>query len=200
MLALQVAAGIVLAYAIIVNQKKLIAVSGKLVGLLATLAAFGVIIWLGTAAVRFTSASITPRVWHGLWTALTLIPVFILAFSGALGLLMLGALFLGATPQRVPSALWKALEGEPKKGSDAGCGKLIGLLVLMVLINFGLSFPVWAYTPVGRWYDAVDAYGRATGWDDGLSILFGAMLWQWVWIPLAVYFLVQRVRRGAAND
>ena len=39
--------------------------------------------------------------------------------------------------------------------------------------------------------------GRANGWDDALSMIFGAVLWQWVWIPLAIYFLAIRIKAGS---
>jgi hypothetical protein len=29
-------------------------------------------------------------------------------------------------------------------------------------------------------------------WKDGLSLLFAAVLWQWVWIPLGIYFAAKR--------
>ena len=69
---------------------------------------------------------------------------------------------------------------------------LAGFVVM--LINAGLSFPVFAYTPIGIWYESVDRFGRSHGWDDGLSLLFGAVLWQWVWIPLAIRALIKKRR------
>lgn len=198
MLAIQVAAGIVLAYVIIVNQKKLLALGGWLLGTIATFAAIIGIIWAGSAAVQMAGNVIPTKFWHSLWGLITLIPFFLLVFSGTLGMIMLCGLVVRKSPESVSRSAFGMMEGDPKKpNDDSGCLKMIGLCFVTGLINFGLSFPVWAYTPIGGWYKSIDAFGRANGWDDGLSMIFGGVLWQWVWIPLGIYFLAKRFKGGA---
>ena len=198
MLAIQVTAGIVLAYVIIVNQKKLLELGGWLLGAACIFAAIVGVIWAGSAAVQTAGNIIPPKVWRTLWMLVTIIPFIVLAFTGTLGMLMLGGLVLRKEPAQVSNSTFKMMEGDPKKTNDhSGCLKMIGLFFFTGLVNFGLSFPVWAYTPIGGWYESIDAYGRANGWDDGLSMIFGAVLWQWVWMPLAIYFLSTRLKAGS---
>lgn len=195
MLAIQVAAGIVLAYVIIVNQKKLLELGGWLLSAACIFVAIVGVIWAGSAAVQMAGNVIPPKVWWTLWALVIMIPFFVLAFTGTLGMLMLGGLVWRKEPAQVANSTFKMMEGDPKEANDnSGCLKMIGLFFLTGLVNFGLSFPVWAFTPIGGWYESIDAYGRANGWDDGLSMIFGAVLWQWVWIPLAIYFLAIRLK------
>jgi hypothetical protein len=201
MLAFQVAAGIVLAYAIIINQKKLLVFGGWLLGVVATLGAIWALLWAGTAAVQFVGAHITPKLGAKLLTLLTIFPVFVLAFTATLGLLMLGGLIMGKKPRLVARGLFAALDSDkPSESNRAGCAGLIGLGMGMLLVNYLLSFPVWAYTPLGEWFGALYRYGMTTAWKDGLSILFAAVLWQWVWIPLGIHFAVDRCIAGKARS
>lgn len=200
MLALQVAAGIVLAYAIIVNQKKLLRWGGQLVSMLALLLGFGAIVWAVVAGVQFVGASIPPGAMSKMLTMVGVIPVFILAMTGGLGLVMLFGLLFRRSPESVARAVQKVADGgdtasERKKDGDKGClAVFFGLGLLVLVVNYALSFPVWAFTPIGTWYDSLYAYGMTTAWKDGLSILFGAVLWQWPWIPLGIYFALKKAR------
>lgn len=199
MLTLQIAAGIVLAYIIIVNQQKVLAVGRWLLGAAAFCLVIVAIGWAGSAAVQFAGSAVPQKVLGKLFILIGCVPLFALAASGSLGMMMLAGLLFGKRPERVLSAFTKLClpDGENRSGCLFG----IALVMVTVLINFGLSFPVWAYTPIGNWYDAVDAYGRANGWQDGLSVFFGMALWQWVWIPLGIYFLVTRLgRRQKRSD
>lgn len=194
MIAIQVAAGIILAYVIIVNQKRLLALGGQLLVLLAFAIGVGVLIWAGSSAWNWVGSNITPRQTQKITALIGLMPVFILAGTGTAGMIMLGGLILGKKPELVLRGLGKALETTDTKNENTGCLAFIALGVAMMLINWGLSYPVWAFTPAGEWYEAVDRWSRANGWADGGSVLFGAILWQWVWIPLGIYFLVKRLR------
>ena len=200
MLALQVAAGIVLAYAIIVNQKRLLAIGGWLLGALGVIIAVGSIIWAGTAAYQYVGANISDRFWHKLGTLIGVIPIFILAATGSLGMLMLGGFFFRKKPEAVASAFFKATEANGTNGADnTGCFLWVICALGMISINAAITYPVFMYTPVGSWYQLIDMYGRRNGWDDGLGILTYALLWQWVWIPLGAYFLIKRARRPTAD-
>jgi hypothetical protein len=90
---------------------------------------------------------------------------------------------------------------ERKKDGDKGClAVFFGLGLLVLVVNYALSFPVWAFTPIGKWYDSLYAYGMTTAWKDGLSILFSAVLWQWPWIPLGIYFAVKKSRQAKTRS
>lgn len=201
MLALQVAAGIVLAYVIIVNQRALLRLSGQLATLAAFIIALSAVVWTIVAGASFASTRIPPHALEKALSMLVVAAVFPLAGTGGLGLLMLFAPILRRPPESVVRAIQApaGAEASESNGSgDRGCTvAFFGLMMLALAVNYALSFPVWALTPVGRWYDQVDVYGRATGWQDGLSILFGAVLWQWPWLPLGLYFLGKRLRRGS---
>lgn len=214
MIALQVAAGILLAYFIIVNQKKLLAWGGKLIALLALLVALAAMIWAAVAAVQFLGSVVTsPGVRQYLphfqtdkiLTMLGLIPIFILAATGGLGLAFLIGLFVRRPPERTGKAILTAVEGGEKpsqKKNDNGYGCVFvffGLGALVLIVNYPLSFLVWDRTPIGGWYDELYRYGMTTEWKDGLSLLFAAVLWQWPWIPLGFYFVTRKLRKGSAN-
>lgn len=202
MLALQVAAGIVLAYAIIVNQEKLLRWGGQLVSVLALLLGVGAVIWAVVAGAQFVGTSIPPRAISKMLTIAGVIPVFILAMTGGLGLVMLLGPLFRRSPESAARAVQKVADGgdtrsERKKDGDKGCiAVFFGLGLLVFSVNYALSFPVWAFTPIGTWHDSLYAYGMTTAWKDGLSLLFAAVLWQWPWIPLGIYFAVKKSRRA----
>lgn len=196
MIAIQVAAGILLAYIIIVNQKKLLALGGQLL----VLAAFAIgvlgLAWAGRAAWEWLGSNISPQQTQKITALIGLIPVFILAATGVVGMIMLGGLVIGMKPNLVLPRLGHVLDTKDTKNENSGCLAVLALVVGMMLINWGLSFPLWWFTPVGHWYEGVDRWSRANGWADGGGMLFGAVLWQWVWIPLGVYFVAKRLRSG----
>lgn len=201
MLAIQVAAGIVLAYIIIVNQRRILAAGWLLLLVVLGCTALFAAVWAGGAAIDKAEELFTLGFWRKVWMLVGLVPVFVLIFTGTLGMAMLGGLVVRKDPTYVGQSALKKIDADPgKPNENSGCFILFGLLLLTMLVNFGLSFPVWAYTPIGRWYQAIDAYGRSNGWDDGLTIMFGALLWQWVWIPLGINYWVQRARRTSAVD
>jgi hypothetical protein len=171
-------------------------------------------IWAVVAAIQFIGSFVTsPSVRQylpdlqidKLLTFVGLIPIFVLAGTGGLGLAFLIGLILRRPPERVGKTILTAIEGGDKpsqKKNDGGHGCVFvffGLGLLVLLVNYPLSFLVWNTTPIGAWYDELYRYGMTTAWKDGLSILFAAVLWQWPWILLGVYFLARRFRRGSTN-
>jgi hypothetical protein len=205
MIALQVAAGILLAYFVIVNQKKLLVWGGQLVSGLAMIAAIGAIIWAGWAGVQFVAKVVPSETVQKVLTMFGLIPVFILVGTGSVGLALLIGLIFRRSPEATSKAIWVVVDGgdKPSRKNDRdgkGCVYVFfGLTLLALGINYLLSFPVWAYTPIGGWNDQLYRYGMITAWKDGLSLLFCAGLWQWPWIPLGLYFLMRRFKAGTAK-
>lgn len=197
MIAIQVAIGIVLAYAIIVNQKRLLALGSTVAKGLTFLAVVGFLGWLAVAAVslggEYAKAIVPPETLRKAMLMLGLIPIFILFALATVGTWLLGGLIIGERPS---VSFAKLGELESKADPKGGQGCLVYLFIGFgaMMLHYLLSYPMWAYTPVGDWYEAVDRYGRANGWDDGLSVLFGSLLVQWVWIPLGFYYLWQRMR------
>lgn len=109
-------------------------------------------------------------------------------------MMMLVGLLFAKRPEVIWRALVHVVESTETKNENSGCGGMLALAFVAMLINYGLSYPVWRFTPIGEWYEAVDQWGRAAGWADSASVLFGALLWQWVWVPLGIYFLADRLR------
>lgn len=201
LLAIQVAAGIVLAYAIIVNQRALLRWGGQIVSTLAVLLCIGAIVWALVAAAQFIGASIPNAIVQDLLMVTSIGLLFILAMTAGLGLVMLFGLISRFGPKRaaryVVTTLGSGTASTRKSGhGKGGVGVFLGLALLAGVVNYALSFPVWAYTPFGSWDDALYAYGMTTNWKDGLSVLFSAILCQWPWIILGPYFVVKRARRG----
>lgn len=200
MIAIQVAAGILLAYVIIVNQKRLLAFGGQLLVFAAFAIGLLALVWTGGAAWEWLGTNISPRQTQKITAFIGLIPVFVLAATGVVGMIMLGGLVVGKKPELVLRGLGHALETK-NKDENTGCLVIIALIVVMVFINWMLSFPLWWFTPVGEWYEGVDRWSRTNGWADGGSVLFGAVLWQWVWIPLGIYFATKPLRsRGEKSE
>ena len=196
MLAVQVALGIVLAYVIISNQKKLLIAGGWLMRTMGVLIGIGLFIWAVTVTVQSSSSWLPPRFWPKLWHGVTeltgIMFIFALGATATLGMVLLFHLFRTGSSGSA-RVLPPALNADPdKKSRKDGSWRIMGLALLMFTINLGLSFPLWAYTPIGRWYEAVDAYGRANGWNDGLSLFFCAVLWQWFWLPVGVNYVIRR--------
>ncbi|CAN5502696.1 hypothetical protein BH10PSE14_BH10PSE14_31800 [soil metagenome] len=207
MLALQVAAGIVLAYVVIVNQRKLLTWGKGLLSTAIFLAITGFILLcvIGlyqTAHDRLTSPEPLPAWASKLITMLGIIPIFILGFTGAAGLLCLIGLAFQKTPAETMKVVTAAAnDGDAtKKVDDKGCmGIAFGAGLLMLAVNYALSWPVFAYTPLGAWSDQLYRYGMTNEWKDGLQLLFFGVLWQWPWIPVGIYYLMKRLKaRGVA--
>ena len=198
MLTLQIAAGIILAYVVIVNQRRLIAAGGWLLRLALICGVIAALVWVVGQAVQLGGAAIPHKLWSKLLIMIGCIPLFALAASGTVGMMMLIGLVGGRRPEQVLSAIKKV--ASPEGDERSGCLFGIGMVILTFLINVGLSFPAWAYTPLGGWYAAVDTFSRANGWQDGLSAFFGMVLWQWVWIPVGFYFLVRKFRTATMQE
>jgi len=125
---------------------------------------------------------------------LSLIPLVILVVTASIGMLLLIGLIIAGEPKSVFRRLQAGQEyNETEKGA-LGCGAAVAFAGVMGLINYGLSYPLWAFTPVGRWYDAWAQWGLSHGWEGALGPLLGALMCQWVWIPLAGHFLAKQLR------
>ncbi|MES2453400.1 MAG: hypothetical protein V4610_22810 [Pseudomonadota bacterium] len=65
-------------------------------------------------------------------------------------MIMLAGLILGKSHWLVPRGLGKTLETTDTKNESTSYLAFIALGVAMMLINWGLSYPVWAFTLAGQ--------------------------------------------------
>lgn len=164
-LTIQIAAGIVLAYAVIANRHAIMKSTRWLGGALAVIAFFGLLIWLGGEAVGAASPYVGkfyPK---------------IARFAGVMLILLVG-LMGGITLLLLAHMLgWR----KGKKDSQ-------GLVAVASFANVAfvalVTWPILAFTIIGDWYDAIDQWSRANGYADGGALALAAVFWLWPIIPL----------------
>jgi hypothetical protein len=172
MIALQVAAGILLAYFVIVNQRTILRFSGRLVSLVIVLA---VIAAMGAGGVlAFHSISIN---WWKIVEGVAFCATMIFFVLGGYGLVLL--------TRRVFRTRRPNLSGD----SLAAPLKFIAFTLINILLVSVASWPVLTFTPLGAWYDAADQWSRSIGSADSASILLTSVASLWALIPV---FLLSR--------
>ena len=173
MIALQVAAGILLAYFVIVNQRAILRVTGRLVFIGIILAGIALISAGGVLA--FHSISIN---WWKIVEGVAFCATMIFFVIGGYGLVLL--------TRRVFRTHRPSLSGE----DSVALLKLIAFAFLNMLLVAIVTWPVLTFTELGAWYDAADHWSRNNGFSDSASILITSVASLWTLIP--VFFLARR--------
>lgn len=164
-LTIQIAAGIVLAYAVIANRQTILKSAKWLAGALAVIACFGFLIWLGSGAIDAASPYVGkfyPK---------------IARFAG--GMLLLAFGFVGGICLLL---LADALGW--RKGKEDSELLIAAASFANVAFVALVSWPILAFTIIGDWYDAIDQWSRASGYADGGALAVAAVFWLWPIIPL----------------
>lgn len=179
MLTLQIAAGIVLAYAIIANRFALLR---ALEWSFNAIVVVGGTIALGIGAIWLLG--LLGSYWRDIVNWAAFIAALAMGLAGGYGLRVLFRHFF---PRRKgPKPPNTHTDGDDPTATIA----LFGWAVLNMLLLWGLSWPLYAYTPFGGWWDDLDAWSRANGWDDLWTVFFGTAFMLWPFIPLSL--LTQR--------
>ena len=184
MIALQVAAGIVLAYVIIVNQRAILRVARQLSAMVMGIVGF---VALGWFAYSLSSAATSrwPVMSSKIGTALGASFVFGLFLAGGYGLILIArTVFKTHRP---------ILEGDGK----GPVAIVAGFALLNVLLVYALSWPILAFTPAGNWFDAADRWSRLNGHADAASMLITGVACLW---PLPIMWLLKHFRATPAAD
>ena len=182
MLIIQIAAGIVLAVAILVYHKHLFAI-GRVLGALLLGAIFiGLLIW---GVTEGTDAAVThsDEIFEKLRTVGVVIFVYLCGAAGGYG-------------------LWILLSVICKFHTDKLNGSRFGIMsaanaILVWLVGWGLS----AFTPFGKFADGIERWSREAGYTDtGSMILFSFGL-LWTCIPLSLrYWRLVSKQRNTSNE
>lgn len=169
-LTLQIAAGIVIAYAVIANRQAIIKSASWLGGALAVIAFFVVLIWLGGEAIGVASPYIGkfyPK---------------IARFAGAMLILAVG-LMGGICLLQLAHALgWR-------KGKEDSEGLVAAASIANVAFVALVAWPILSFTIIGDWYDAIDQWSRVNGHADGGALAVAAVFWLW---PVAPMWILSR--------
>jgi len=168
-LTLQIAAGIVLAYAVIANRQIL----GRFVAWIAVLvlivAAIGVVVWLGGEGVKAASPHL-PKL------GMYLVGLLVIC-AGLIG---------GICLLQIAYAL-----GWRDGGTDGSSNVLVaGACVANIVLVYLVTWPILSYTPLGDWYGRVDNWSRKNGFADLGVMTVAAIVWLWPIVPL--WFLSAR--------
>lgn len=164
-LTFQIAAGIVIAYAVIANRRAIITSARWLGGALAVIAFFWVLIWLGGEAIGAATpyvANYYPK---------------IARFAGAMLILAVGLVGGICLLQLAHTLGWR-------KGKEDSEGLVAAASFANVALVALVAWPILSFTIVGDWYDAIDHWSRANGYADGGSLAGAAFFWLWPIIPL----------------
>ena len=173
MIAIQVAAGIVLAYVIIVNQRRLLRFSGWLLSAILIIGAIAAI-GAGSSLALGALGPYWPKIWSATKLALGMCVILPCWFTGAYGLILLfRRIFRTSRPD---------LSGE----GNAPFIILVAFAMLNTLIMWLVGWPLLEFTVAGRWYDSIDMWSRSSGYDDGAVVTMHAALSLWTMIPVAI--------------
>lgn len=169
-LTLQIAAGIVIAYAVIANRQAIIKSASWLGGALAVIAFLVVLIWLGGEALGAASPYIGkfyPKVAR---------------FVGVMLILAIG-LIGGICLLQLAHALgWR-------KGKEDSEGLVAAASFANVALVALVTWPILSFTIIGDWYDAIDQWSRVNGHADGGALAVAAVFWLW---PVAPMWILSR--------
>jgi hypothetical protein len=173
MIAIQVAAGIVLAYILIVNQRPILRVIGWCMSALLAAGIMVAIGWGGSAAVGAVGSH-WPVIWFKIGIGLGALAFLAVFATGGYALI------------RILRVALKT--GRPDLSGEGGAPALIvgGFALVNFFIAYAVSWPVLTYTVIGTWYDAVDAWSRQHGSADAVSVLAGGIACLWS-VPVAMF-------------
>jgi hypothetical protein len=191
LLIIQIAAGIVLGFAIIAYRTALFK-SAKWIAFAAfALVILGLVIWGASEAVSAIKPY-TGKIFSTGGMIIFMIPVFAFGAAGSWGLWELLLIVLRREKKLV-------LRREKKPRSDDF--ELIfyifmGFINAMIVTLF--TWPLLSYTVAGRWYGQIDNWSRANGFADGGAIAVASIFWLWPYLPLALIWK-RRMRVGATQ-
>lgn len=188
MLALQIglgiAGGIILAYIIIRNEQQIV----KLLGSILQIAGCLLIVALGSAGVSYGATAFSID-WADVIGAIWFVTILICYVLGGAGLVVLYRLY---RPKKVE-------ESKPKKDKERAEG--LGFIFLMVangMFVVLITYPLLAFTPIGGWWEGMDAWSRASGYADRFSMFSNAVATLWPWV--FVWFVLRRRAAKKASE
>jgi hypothetical protein len=176
LLVIQIAAGIVLGFAIIAYREALLKSAKWIAAIVGLFILIGVVGWIGTEAVGAAQ------------------PYFG-KFSGKIGMILGGifALVFGVLGGVGLVELCHEMGWLKRKPSTIGGTSenvIFAASVANVLLVYLVTWPVLYFTPIGDLYEGIDQWSRANGFADGGVIGVAGIFWLWPFLPL--WFLARR--------
>jgi hypothetical protein len=177
-LIIQIAAGIVLGFAIIAYRGPLLK-SAKWIAAIVSLVIFiGVVGWIGTEAVGAAQPYLG-KFFSKIGIILGGILAIVFGILGGLSLLEL--LCTLGWRKRKPSRAGSFAESE---------NMIFAASLANVLLVYVVTWPILYFTPIGTAYKAFDQWSRNSGFADGGALIVSAICWLWPVLPL--WFLARR--------
>lgn len=166
MLTLQIAAGIILAYVVIVHHKLLLKLAGTLGSLALVIAAVALLSWGASSAYT----AISPQFWR---------------FVSKLGMLLGSLMILGCVAAGGFGLLW-ALHEAFKRPNIHISKATVGIATIINCIIVVAASYAADLTPVGAWIVAADHWSRANGHADGVSVAIFAISCLWPFVVVVI--------------
>ncbi len=176
LLIIQIAAGIVLGFAIIAYRAALLKSAKWIAFIFGFVILIGVVGWIGTEAVGAAQ------------------PYFG-KFSGKYGMILGGifALVFGVLGGVGLVELCHEMGWLKRKPSTIGGTSenlIFAASVANVFLVYLVTWPILYVTPIGDWYEAIDQWSRTNGFADGGALGVAGVFWLWPFLPL--WFLARR--------
>ena len=178
LLILQIAAGIVLGFAIITYREALLKSVKWIAAVLGFVILIGIVGWIGTEAV----GAVQP--YFGKYSS-----KFGMIFGGIVALIF-GILGGFSLLELLYTLGWRQRKPSKDGSSEESDNMIFVASVANVLLVYVVSLPILYFTPVGKGYEAFDQWSRNNGFADGGALIVAAICWLWPVLPL--WFLTRR--------
>lgn len=197
MLIFQIGLGILLGFLLIQYRHHLTKVV-VVVAVAAGAALIGATLMYAWSEVTSSPAveSFATRTWAKLGTLAVVLPCLILGVASGVPLSHLFHQVFRRQPV-VATEAEPAADVKPQS-DDAALWWLFKWAFANFILTTTVYYAAAAVTPVGNIGNAIDAYSRANGWNDGLSVVSFVALLQWTWVAWWIVTKVKRVRESKA--
>ena len=185
LLIFQIAAGIVLGFAIIAYRGAIFKSGKWLVSVAFVLVMLGLVVWGANEAVS-AAKPYAGEFFAKIGMIIFMIPILAFGAAGGWGLWEL---------------LRIVLRREKKPRSDTFELTIFAFMsMLNAMIVALVTWPLLSYTIIGDWYDRIDQWSRANGHSDSGAIAVASLFWLWPYLPLVLIWRRRTRADGAHKD
>lgn len=178
LLIVQIAAGIVLGFAIIAYREALLKSVKWIAAVLGLVILIGIVGWIGTEAVGVAQP------YFGKYSS-----KFGMIFGGIVAFVF-GILGGFSLLELLYTLGWRKRKSSEDGSSEESENMIFAASVANVLLVYFASLPILYFTPMGKWYDSLGQWSRNNGYADGAALIVAAICWLWPVLPL--WFLTRR--------
>jgi hypothetical protein len=185
LLIIQIAAGIVLGFAIIAYRTVLLKSVKWLAAIIVALILIAAVFWIGSEAVGAAEPYLG-KFYSKIAMILGVIVLFVFGILGGLSLLEL-CREMGWLKSKPP--LLEGLSGEEESEDDLENVEIAASVINVFLVSL-VAWLLLSFTPIGDWNEAFDQWSRNNGFADGGPLIVFAICLLWPVLPL--WFLTRR--------